>query len=58
MRIFGTNDRRWAIATGAYELRPEQDHVGLQGFGCCIASSEKSIAEEGMSEVLVFAREC
>lgn len=36
-----TNDRRWTIATGAYELRPQHVHVGLQGFACCIASENR-----------------
>jgi hypothetical protein len=53
-----TNDRRWAIATGAYELRPEHVHVGLQGFGCCVASSEKKIRlqKRGCRKSLCCAR--
>jgi hypothetical protein len=53
--ICWTNDRRWAIATGACELRPQDVHVGLQGFGCCVAS-EYRLIKEGKSDVVFVLR--
>jgi hypothetical protein len=54
--VLGTNDRRWAFATGAYELRPQHVHVGLQGFGCCV-SHQKISRKRGDVGSLCVARD-
>jgi len=55
----GTNDRRWSIATEAYELHPQHVRVGLQGVRLLRRISiRKSIAKEGNVGRLCVAREC